>query len=471
MKYLIAFLIGLQVFCNVAFAQCDSCCDESFPYSFCKSGKLFTTCSKNPSTDHPTGATPVKAFIPGCVHIFTMPSDGIYQPVGDSINLPTVPDDLSQFDDNLDELLGAQDQSKADNSIMQTGRPPEFDSTFFPDSLELIGALKQYGIDTLIYNQEKNNYVKLWDQTQAETDANFALQQWLNICPDVKSLSLQNATQSPDHKDHKNCCINVISDTNADDFHRNPLVTAHTDSIESCSETSCPTRLIRVNRTPIFLYWGNDPQTKSESKYWLHHVARFGLFTGMTPPNPRPFVGTDTLNPQYGAVSFRELMEHEMGHWFGLWHPDRQVNKDSCSNNWTITSCQNNMVMVAGQIPNDTPHVLTKDDSCYFKKLYCSNCIYGAVKTANEQFVFNPKIYPNPSSGSTFLEYETDKEETVEVSLYNLLGKEIINILSERQDQGEHILQLPTQYLATGEYVCRITAGKKSISVKIVITR
>jgi hypothetical protein len=67
--------------------------------------------------------------------------------------------------------------------------------------------------------------------------------------------------------------------------------------------------------------------------------------------------------------------------------------------------------------------------------------------------------YPNPYNPSTTIEFALPKSEYVELKVYNLLGKEVTTLVSEKLNQGNHTYQFDGKNLASGVYYYRIEAG------------
>ncbi len=110
------FIIVLLLVSGVSRAQtiCDSCCAESFPYTFCSllGNSQFTQCSSNPNAD----GNPVKSFIPSCVIVDPMRPDALWQPKGPP---PTPASLLSNdaLDNDTDKESGASTQFDADQTL------------------------------------------------------------------------------------------------------------------------------------------------------------------------------------------------------------------------------------------------------------------------------------------------------------------------------------------------------------------
>ena len=161
------------------------------------------------------------------------------------------------------------------------------------------GAALQYTADSLARATNVNTYTQIWSQGQADTDANNALHNWLNVCspPVLPTVSLSG------------CCLHIVMDTNARDF-GTPLqamaASAETvggwDSVgyPSCDDTSaCPyyARYIQLNISGTYLYQTTDPSLQQPSPlYALHSVPKWGFFTS---PSSAP-----SLYSGYKCASF-----------------------------------------------------------------------------------------------------------------------------------------------------------------------
>ena len=67
--------------------------------------------------------------------------------------------------------------------------------------------------------------------------------------------------------------------------------------------------------------------------------------------------------------------------------------------------------------------------------------------------------YPNPFNPSTTIEFTLPKSEFVELKVYNILGKEVSTIISNKLNQGPHTYTFDGRNLASGVYYYKIEAG------------
>ncbi|MBD80973.1 MAG: hypothetical protein CL840_18795 [Crocinitomicaceae bacterium] len=79
------------------------------------------------------------------------------------------------------------------------------------------------------------------------------------------------------------------------------------------------------------------------------------------------------------------------------------------------------------------------------------------------------RIYPNPTNGSSVLEYSLNRKGNVEVGIYNLEGK-LIHVFNEGMKQeGSHQFLLPVKQLEQGMYIVKMKANTVEKSMRFII--
>jgi hypothetical protein len=78
--------------------------------------------------------------------------------------------------------------------------------------------------------------------------------------------------------------------------------------------------------------------------------------------------------------------------------------------------------------------------------------------------------YPNPFNPSTTIEYELSKEESVRLSVYDVRGTVVRDLVNERKRAGKHVARFQTDgnVLASGVYYYRLTAGGRTVTRAMV---
>ncbi len=76
--------------------------------------------------------------------------------------------------------------------------------------------------------------------------------------------------------------------------------------------------------------------------------------------------------------------------------------------------------------------------------------------------------YPNPFNPETIIKYQLPGNSNVKLTIYDVLGKEIKLLISEREEPGEHSISFNAKDFPSGIYFYRITAGLQTITKKMV---
>ncbi len=79
--------------------------------------------------------------------------------------------------------------------------------------------------------------------------------------------------------------------------------------------------------------------------------------------------------------------------------------------------------------------------------------------------------YPNPFNPSTTIRYALPERDYVNISVYNLLGQKVGELVDEIQSPGMHSAKFNAEHLPSGVYFYRLVAGKFSVVKKMVFLR
>ncbi len=479
------------------------CGNESFPYVFCfVTGAQGVQCSTNPN-DPPPSYTPSKSKIPGCVNVippdtsvFDQPTDPVPEPP-EPVSLPDTYDVFSGCIPDPGEVLdtgtynAGLDEWDTDFHQVHDGHepdvPPNRDNYDYDEEYE--EALSVYDCDREDYSifeidiERYNTYIsdsisyangsdvhydQVWNTGGASSDAQSDLNAWLGICGFTGDTT---------------CCILIIPDTNilhfqgtyqASGLKKAGYPVAWTYGHPGCPDGgACPNsnyRFITYNATNSFFYQNGNDALQPIPGYKLHQSPLMGWYTG---PAPDP----GAANQGFYDFSFKEIIEHEIGHWLGLLHPDTIVRGDTCVNNYNY--CKSSipgywMLMGSKQAqPNIAPRGLGSDDSCMFAKLYCpthSDTTLG-VSTPQQPDWFNPEVFPNPSSGGMTLKFTTVESSFTQIAIYDPLGKQIMEVMNGYSNEGPQSISLGTETLPSGKYVCRVRVGDMVSYINLAITK
>jgi len=79
--------------------------------------------------------------------------------------------------------------------------------------------------------------------------------------------------------------------------------------------------------------------------------------------------------------------------------------------------------------------------------------------------------YPNPFNPSTTIEFTLPNSEYVELKVYNILGKEVTTLVSNKLNQGNHRYTFDGKNLASGIYYYQLVAGDYKEVKKMILLR
>jgi hypothetical protein len=79
--------------------------------------------------------------------------------------------------------------------------------------------------------------------------------------------------------------------------------------------------------------------------------------------------------------------------------------------------------------------------------------------------------YPNPFNPSTKIEFYLPKSEYAELKVYNILGKQVSTLVSNKLNQGSHTYQFDGKNLASGIYYYQLVSGELMEVKKMILLR
>jgi len=79
--------------------------------------------------------------------------------------------------------------------------------------------------------------------------------------------------------------------------------------------------------------------------------------------------------------------------------------------------------------------------------------------------------YPNPFNPTTTIQYELPQRSDVQITIYDLLGKQVTTLLSETQDAGLQSIQWNANDVPSGMYFYQIRAGEYVQTRKMVLLK
>ncbi len=95
-------------------------------------------------------------------------------------------------------------------------------------------------------------------------------------------------------------------------------------------------------------------------------------------------------------------------------------------------------------------------------------------QTADESLNFSYKLednYPNPFNPSTTINYELAEDTKVVLKIYDILGREIAELVNEKKSAGFHKVNFNASHLPSGIYMYRIKTEHYSDSKKMLLLK
>jgi hypothetical protein len=79
--------------------------------------------------------------------------------------------------------------------------------------------------------------------------------------------------------------------------------------------------------------------------------------------------------------------------------------------------------------------------------------------------------YPNPFNPIATLRYSIPQNAPVKLEVFDALGRIVSTLVDEKKNAGEYHVQFDGTALASGTYLCRLTAGTIVLSNKLVLLK
>src|SRR3989339_78718 len=91
-------------------------------------------------------------------------------------------------------------------------------------------------------------------------------------------------------------------------------------------------------------------------------------------------------------------------------------------------------------------------------------------------FIFPSKFdlkqnYPNPFNPMTKINYQLARDGLVTLIIYDLLGREVVELINEFKTAGYYKVDFDASILSSGVYICSIKANDFSKSIKLILTK
>lgn len=79
--------------------------------------------------------------------------------------------------------------------------------------------------------------------------------------------------------------------------------------------------------------------------------------------------------------------------------------------------------------------------------------------------------YPNPFNPTTNIEYQIPERSDVQLTVYDVLGREVSVLVNEEQSSGTYTVEFDGSQLSSGMYIYRLEAGDTSITQQMMLVK
>ena len=215
------------------------------------------------------------------------------------------------------------------------------------------------------------------------------------------------------------------------------------------------------------------------------------------------------LPPPYNDITF--VMENDGVNWL---YPEIVANTKGLQKYQQIVVDQNNDIqIIEGDKTNTNDYLMVHykkiidswvgfiidSTSVPFKALFVNNKIYLIyykyyIRSKDDNDVFfakceiiteineepNPspelKIYPNPARENMYIEFENNKQQHIDLSIYDMTGKYIVTLISETKPPGKYrqLWKVTDKYRKENTphlYLVRLQSGRKTVTRTVEIIR
>lgn len=130
-------------------------------------------------------------------------------------------------------------------------------------------------------------------------------------------------------------------------------------------------------------------------------------------------------------------------------------------------NANNQTTMTASNLTNANTYSVTVTDANGCMAMDTVTIRVVGVQTLEE--VSKLEIFPNPTSDNVFVDLELNKVQSVQISVYNAIGKRVL-VQSLGDTQGTRV-ELPTAQLPAGVYHVQLTIGGEQLSRKLIVQK
>lgn len=243
---------------------------------------------------------------------------------------------------------------------------------------------------------------------------------------------------------------------------------------------NCPTCELRYQNTNPNTPAGRVKSLVRDSAYNISAVSYQDVNVDWTPPTAVDTIndGTNTdidlsLSPNTLDANWSTSVDPHSGllrYWYAIGTTAGDSDVVAWTNNWTAdTSHDGSLSLVNGQWYYVS--VRAENGAGLVTQSYTSDGVLVDLTTGIDEGgnVLQLAALPNPFSGNTIIQYQLNTAQTVTISLYDMLGKEV-QISRATEQPGNHTFVLAPEALGLsgGVYLLKVSAGNALAKIKLL---
>jgi hypothetical protein len=97
--------------------------------------------------------------------------------------------------------------------------------------------------------------------------------------------------------------------------------------------------------------------------------------------------------------------------------------------------------------------------------------IVGINEETNQENLSSLSIYPNPTNSSAQILFSLKEYESIELSIYNIVGQRVLTLIDDNKVAGNHNYNLNTSLLTSGVYFIKLKTKEKIYLKKLILIK
>jgi trimeric autotransporter adhesin len=134
----------------------------------------------------------------------------------------------------------------------------------------------------------------------------------------------------------------------------------------------------------------------------------------------------------------------------------------------TIASVTDFMMFNDGNYNNSVLRIAYYGRAVWESPLYNPSVNIYDVDAKN---TYHLSLFPNPTQGETFIKYSLKENSHVFISICDALGKDVLYVMNEKQNLGEHQFTINSDQLSNGIYFVKMIVNREKQMQKLIVAK